>query len=204
MNDLNKHLARATTILGALSLCVLTVNTASAQSGTYGTSGSTTVTQPEKPTSTVGRVIDDTVVTAKVKSALLADPDVKSFDFKVETNKGEVQLSGFSDSKEQIDRAVNIAKGVEGVTNVINKVSLKTGDDTIGTKVDDSVVTAKVKSALMSDPGVKSSDIKVVTRKGEVQLSGFVGNETQIERAAEVARTVDGVHNVVNELTLKK
>ena len=50
------------------------------------------------PTTTVGMETDDSVLTASVKSALLADPDVKSVDFKVETRKGEVLLSGFVDS----------------------------------------------------------------------------------------------------------
>ncbi|MDO9600855.1 MAG: BON domain-containing protein, partial [Rhodocyclaceae bacterium] len=58
------------------------------------------------PSTTVGTVIDDTVITASVRSALLADPDVKSFDLKVETRKGEVMLSGFVDNQMQIDRAI--------------------------------------------------------------------------------------------------
>lgn len=48
---------------------------------------------------TVGTEIDDTVVTTKVKSALLADAEIKSFDVKVETRKGAVQLSGFVDNQ---------------------------------------------------------------------------------------------------------
>ena len=78
--------------------------------------------KPEAKT-TVGTQIDDSTLTTKVKSALLADPDVKSFDIKVETNKGVVQLSGFVDSQAQIDRGVAIAKGVEGVKSVENKVT---------------------------------------------------------------------------------
>ena len=63
----------------------------------------------------MGTDIDDSTITTKVKSALLADADVKSFDIKVETRKGEVQLSGFVDNQAQIDRAIAVAKGVEGV-----------------------------------------------------------------------------------------
>jgi len=77
------------------------------------------------PRTTVGTEIDDSVVTARVKSALLADPDVKSFDFKVETRKGEVQLSGFVDNQTQIDRAIAVTRGVAGVKSIDNKVSLK-------------------------------------------------------------------------------
>ena len=67
---------------------------------------------------TAGTEFDDSAITTKVKSALLADDIVKGLDIQVETSKGEVQLSGFVDSQDQIDRAVTIAKGEEGVKNV--------------------------------------------------------------------------------------
>jgi len=73
-----------------------------------------------------------------------------------------------------------------------------------GTEIDDGIVTAKVKSALLADPDVKSFDIAVVTRKGEAQLSGFVDNQTQIDHATELARAVDGVKSVANEMSAKK
>lgn len=153
---------------------------------------------------TVGTEIDDSVVTTRVKSALLADPDVKSFDLKVETRKGEVQLSGFVDSQTQIDRATAVIRAVEGVKNVENKVSLKESATTVGNKLDDGIITTKVKAALLADASVKSFDIAVVTRKDEVQLSGFVDNQSQIDRAIEVARAVEGVRSVRNEMSIKK
>lgn len=75
---------------------------------------------------------------------------------------------------------------------------------TVGTELDDSVITTKVKSALLSDPDVKSFDIQTETRKGEVQLSGFVDNDTQVERAVAVARAVEGVTSVSNKMSVKK
>lgn len=153
---------------------------------------------------TVGTEIDDSAITTKVKSALMADADVKSFDIKVETSKGVVQLSGFVDNQGQIDRAIAVAKGVEGVKSVDNKMNLKTTETTVGEKIDDSIVTTKIKAALLADSGVKSTDIGVVTRDGEVQLSGFVENQAQIDRATEVTKGVEGVKNVINEMAVKK
>ena len=75
---------------------------------------------------------------------------------------------------------------------------------TVGTVIDDSVVTTRVKSALLANPEVKSFDIAVVTRKGEVQLSGFVENQSQVDRAVEVARGNEGVVSVINQMTIKK
>jgi hyperosmotically inducible protein len=156
------------------------------------------------PSTTVGTEIDDSVVTTRVKSALLADPDVKSFDFKVETRKGEVQLSGFVDNQSQIDHATTITRGVAGVSSIDNKLSLKGAATTVGNKVDDGIITTKVKTALLADANVKSFDITVVTRKDEVQLSGFVDNQSQMDRAIEVARGIEGVRNVRNEMSIKK
>ena len=156
------------------------------------------------PGTTVGTEIDDSVVTARVKSALVADPDVKGFDFKVETRKAEVQLSGFVDNQTQIDRAIAITRAVAGVKAIENNVSLKGAATTVGNKIDDGIVTTKVKTALLANESVKSSDIAVVTRKGDVQLSGFVDNQNQIDRAIDVARSIEGVRSVSNEMSIKK
>ncbi len=153
---------------------------------------------------TVGTEIDDSVVTARVKSALLADPAVRGLEIKVETRKGLVLLSGFVDSQARIDNAIALTRKVEGVRDVENGMTLKEGKATVGNKVDDGIVTAKVKSALLADPGIKSFDIAVATRKGEVQLSGFVDNQAQIDRAIEIARGIEGVQNINNEMSIKK
>jgi hyperosmotically inducible periplasmic protein len=69
---------------------------------------------------TAGDVVDDSTLTTKVKSALLAEKDVNSFDIKVKTFNGTVQLSGFVDSQWQIDRATQVASAVTGVQHVTN------------------------------------------------------------------------------------
>ena len=153
---------------------------------------------------TVGTDLDDTVVTTKVKSALVADSQIKALQIKVETRKGQVQLSGFADSQAQIDRALTVAKGVQGVTGVENSMSLKLGDRTVGAKVDDGIVTAKVKSALLADPSVKALDIIVATNKGKVQLSGYVDSKSQMDQAVLLARGVVGVTGVESKMSLKK
>lgn len=160
------------------------------------------VAQPEAQT-TVGTEIDDSVITTRVKSALLADDIVKGLDIKVETSKGEVQLSGFVESQDQIDRAIMITKGVEGVKDVDNKMELKAMETSVGEKIDDGIVTTKVKAALLAEEGVNSTDIAVETREGVVQLSGFVDDAAQIEKAGEVTRTVEGVKDVKNDLAVR-
>lgn len=152
----------------------------------------------------VGTEIDDTVVTAKVRSALLGDQDVKGYEIKVETHKGMVLLSGFVATQAQIDRVLSLTRAVEGAKSVENGMTLKEGKVTMGNKVDDGVVTAKVKSAFLADMKINSNDIGVVTRKGEVQLSGFVTSQAQIDQAKKVALSVEGAHAVVSEMIIKK
>jgi hyperosmotically inducible protein len=159
---------------------------------------------PPAASTTIGTVIDDTVITARVKSALLAEPDIKSFDLKVETRKGEVQLSGFVDNQAQINHAITTARGVAGVTGIEHSMTLKGASATVGNTLDDGIITTRVKSALLADPNVKSFDIAVVTRIGAVQLSGFVDSQTQIDQAIALVHKVDGVKSVGNEMSVKK
>lgn len=180
-----------------------------ALSGVLALSGCGKAPDPAVPaapttTTTIGTEIDDSVVTTAVKSAFLADAQVKSFDLKVETRKGEVQLSGFVDSQTQVDRAILVARAVSGVKGIDNKLQLKGAPTTVGNKLDDSVVTTRVKGALLADSSVKSFDIAVLTRRGEVQLSGFVENQGQIDRALADARAVEGVGSVSNDMSIKK
>lgn len=72
-----------------------------------------------------GEYVDDTFITTKVKAALVDDPELKAREINVETFKGAVQLSGFVSSKEEIDKAVAVAKGVKGVTSVNNAMIVK-------------------------------------------------------------------------------
>jgi len=72
-----------------------------------------------------------------------------------------------------------------------------------GQYVDDSVITTKVKAAILNEPGLKVAEINVETFKGVVQLSGFVNSKEDIATAMKVARTVNGVTEVKNDMQLK-
>ena len=158
-------------------------------------------TPPDKQVS-AGTQLDDSIVTTKVKTALLTQG--KGGDTSVETRKGDVLLSGFVDDQAQADKEVEIARNIEGVHSVENKLMVKDGKTTPGNVLDDSVVTVKVKAALLKDDQTKADQIAVTTNKGIVQLSGFVDSADQQARAATVARNVEGVQSVVNDTNIKK
>ena len=79
----------------------------------------------EAAAANAGRVVDDSVITGKVKAALVADPTTKAHQISVETFKGVVQLSGFVDTSEAKARATQVAGTVDGVKDVKNDLELR-------------------------------------------------------------------------------
>ncbi len=72
-----------------------------------------------------GEYVDDTVLTGKVKAAIFNEPSLSSAEINVETFKGVVQLSGFVNSQADINKAVQVTRGVPGVVSVKNAMRLK-------------------------------------------------------------------------------
>ncbi len=72
-----------------------------------------------------------------------------------------------------------------------------------GEYIDDSVITARVKTAIFNEPTLKVAEINVETFKCRVQLSGFVNSRGDIQRAVEITRRVNGVTSVSNDMRLK-
>lgn len=80
--------------------------------------------------------------------------------------------------------------------------STRTQEST-GQYVDDTTITTRVKAAILNEPSLKVAEINVETFKGTVQLSGFVRSEANIQTAVNLARGVDGVKSVKNDMRLK-
>ena len=151
-----------------------------------------------------GEYIDDSVITAKIKTQLATDDFLKSFQIGVESRKGIVQLSGFVDSQKAIEKAGQIARGVEGVKSVKNDLIVSVPKtESAGKYFDDSVITTKVKARLAQDDVLKAFEINVKTYNGVVQLRGFVDSQMTIDKASQVAGGVEGVKSVKNDLIVK-
>ncbi|HEY3176932.1 MAG TPA: BON domain-containing protein [Candidatus Polarisedimenticolia bacterium] len=153
----------------------------------------------------------DAVIRAKVKAKLIADEAVRPYTIEVETREGEVTVTGNVDSQEAKDQALLLAKDTNGVTNVVDMITVRTAetlgdapepDRTIGEHIDDAGITARVKSRLLEDPLVKGLNIDVDTRAGVVFLTGSVRNETEKETAIQVARSTQGVKGVQANLSV--
>ena len=151
-----------------------------------------------------GEVIDDSVLTSKVKVALIDDPVTKAGQINVETYRGVVQLGGFVDDARQKEQATRVARSITGVKEVRNDLRVSSPQATPGQAIDDGAVTASVKARLVEDPVTKAHQVNVETQKGVVQLSGFVDSTTAKARAGELAQSVDGVAIVRNDLEIRQ
>ena len=161
---------------------------------------------PKAHSDSVGAAISDTDITAKVKLKLAGEKGLKKSDISVTTTNGMVTLTGKASSSDAKEEAENLTKEVDGVKDVDNELKTPSRTETgaktkalasdVKHEVSDSWITTKVKSELMADSLTKGFDVKVVTTKGVVVLSGKLPNEDAVKRSKELAEKVDGVKSV--------
>ena len=147
----------------------------------------------------------DAGVTGTVKTKLAADDQVKAGQIDVDTVNGVVTLKGNIDSQAAKDRALQIARETKGVREVKDMISVREGaasgdapspSRTVGERIDDAQITAKVKNHLLEDPAVKGLKIDVDTREGVVYLTGTIPNAAERDKAVQIARATEGVRDV--------
>lgn len=163
--------------------------------------------QAPKESAGIGEAIGDTAITAKVKGKLSSDSRTNSANIDVETNNGVVTLTGSVGAADTKSVAEELARNVEGVTGVDNKIaapsageelgdSLENAADRAGDAVSDAAITTKVKTQLLADDMTDGLDIDVDTANGVVTLVGNVKTQAEADRAKQIAQTVDGVRSV--------
>lgn len=195
------------TLLAVMLTSAVATGSAFAENATTDKAQSGTKTAGQKVDSAmnkVGNFMDDSAITAKVKAALVDHDNIKSTDISVETNKKVVTLSGLVESQAQAEAAVKVAKGVEGVTSVSDKLHVRDSKDgSVKGYAGDTATTSEVKAKLLADDLVLSRKVKVETTDGVVQLSGTVETQEQSDRAESIAKAVDGVKSVKNDLKVQ-
>jgi hyperosmotically inducible periplasmic protein len=150
-----------------------------------------------------GEQVDDAALLTSVKSALVANKVTDAGEINVDVNRGTVKLAGFVDSDKEKTAAGEVARNVKGVQTVQNDIAVHKANESAGDYIDDSILTAKVKTALIENSETKAHQINVETDHGVVQLSGFVDNAAAKAAATSVAKSVTGVKDVKNELSVK-
>ncbi len=159
---------------------------------------------------TVKEYVGDAALTTKVKAALVAEPRLPSAQIHVITTNNVVELSGKVNNQTQKQKAESVVSRVEGVRGVINNLEIRAHvrevaekNETMGEYVDDAAVTTKVKAKLKAEPNFDASDITVITVKNSVELKGTVRSAAEKRRAQEIAGSVTGAKEVLNNLRVR-
>jgi hyperosmotically inducible periplasmic protein len=159
----------------------------------------------------IGCAQSDAGITAKVKAQFAADTTVKAHEINVDTKNHVVTLTGAVDTQAAKDRAVEIARNTKGVTDVVDNMTVSTAaasaapaGETSGQVVGDAAITAKVKATLLADSVVGGLKIDVDTKEGVVTLtSNSMKSQSEIDQAIRLTKQVDGVRDVVANLTTR-
>ncbi len=148
----------------------------------------------------------DTWMGRKVKMALLFRRNVSIANTTVEVQDGVVTLSGEASSEAQKQLTAEYAKDIEGVMKVRNQMTVaemqEMQERTAGQKLDDASVTVMVKSTLATHRSTSALKTGVVTRDGEVTLTGIATNEAQKSLITKLIGDIRGVDSVNNEMTI--
>ena len=169
----------------------------------------------------------DAGITTNVKSKFAADDVVKAYEIDVDTKDHVVTLSGQVENATAKERAVTLARGTNGVKDVVDNLKVGQGNAALpgehpttgttgvddkareagrdaGNAVSDAAITTAVKSKLLADTTVGGLKIDVDTSNGIVTLNGDVSSAAEKAEAMRIARGTDGVKSVRDNLTIKK
>lgn len=170
---------------------------------------------------TVGETIDDAKIVTVVNGKLVKDKELSAIQINVDSNKGNVILRGIAPSKTSKSRAEDIAKSVEGVVTVDNQIEVthngntvnntkniknktENAANTVGNKIDDAAINVAINTKLAGDDDLSSLKINVDVKNGKVWLKGTAPSLQAKNRATQLAKEVEGVKSVHNELTIKE
>jgi osmotically-inducible protein OsmY len=153
--------------------------------------------------------VADLWLKARIVTAYTLNEHLNPFKLDVEVKNGAAQLSGTVDSSVERDLAVEIAKGVEGITTVKEDITIEPGamaeerkESAFFRSVEDATITAKVKSKLLWNRNTHGMDIDVNTEENVVTLNGKVDSDVQGDLAVQMARNTTGVERVRSELVV--
>lgn len=177
---------------------------------------------------TIGQRIDDAKIVTVVNADLVKDQELSAIKINVDSTQGNVVLRGTAPNPAARDRASSIAKSVKGVVSVDNQLTLaeakpstydtaknsvsqtahevdtsaKNTAHKVGSKIDDAAINMAVNSGLAGDSELSALKINVDVKNGHVWLKGTAPNSTAKSRATDIAKKVDGVTTVTNQLVV--
>ncbi len=150
----------------------------------------------------IGTIVDDSVISAKVKTKMISDEFVKARHIDVDVLNGVVYLIGVVESSSQKRMAADIARGVEGVKKVENQ--LVVGSTSVGQVLNDTILTSKIRTELIKDEEIRSTNIDVDTNNNIVTLTGILRSQKEVDRVLYLVQKTAGNRRIVNNLRVGK
>ena len=142
----------------------------------------------------------DSAITSSIQDTLSSSEKVKARQVDVQTREGIVHLTGVVETEEARREAARISWRTKDVTGVVNDLTV--GERTVGSWIDDVLISSQVKSKLIVTADIKAGDIDVSSSQSVVTLIGRVSSSTIKSEAEKIARGTKGVKDVNNELTV--
>lgn len=194
----------------------LTVSAADTTSRPAATNQAGKAAEPAAATATTGKAEAESQpawITTKIQAQYFVSPEIKPWNIDVTTTSGGVvTLEGLVEETADKTEAVRIARETEGVTRVDDRLRVKQGESAESkpagsaaaaeTGLTDTWLTSKIQAKYFLDDVVKLRNIEVSSSNAVVTLSGTVATEAERRRAIALARTTDGVQNVVERLAV--
>lgn len=179
-------------------------------------------------------MMNDAWITSQIHAKYFLDPDIKGLSIDVDTTDGVVTLRGNVHSAAGRSQALAKARSTQGVTRVVDKLTITPGDRPmtaeirdkaaaalprttkeatgqaktaaarVGKEISDTWITTQVQAMYFLDRDIKAMSIGVTTSGGVVTLSGTVNREEIRRKANADARSIDGVTRVVDKIVVKK
>ena len=198
------HLSILSGAVAIFAFGMIAPQSAEAAASTGQQQNSTNATSSKQP-QTTGEYIDDSLITAAVKTNILEEKGLSSLRISVKTKDGVVTLSGKTDTAEHAKLAGRVATQTNGVKQVVNRLMVDAKkQETAGEYIDDAAITTSVKSKILAEKGLSSLQISVKTKDGVVTLSGKTDTAEHAKLAEAVAKQAKGVKQVVNNLRIGK
>ena len=151
---------------------------------------------------TMGTMLDDSIITAKVKSRLIASKQVSARHIDVDTLKGVVYLSGVVKTEFQKKTVNKITRDVPGVTGIRNQLAI--GSKSAGQIFDDMILGSRIKAALLKQPGIRSLNIDVDVNRGIVTLTGIVASLGHKTKIIDIAEKYPETRGIIDNLKVLK
>lgn len=176
-----------------------------------GTSTDATRSAGDAPVGAIDDAMSDGWITTKIQSKYFVDADVAGRHINVDTQQGQVTLTGEVETEAERRQAVALARNTDGVRDVQNQITVTASREAnnqrdaipgrgAGTQLNDAWITTKIQAKFFMEGDIKGRDINVDTRRGTVTLAGAVDSAAARSMAEQVAGETDGVARVVNRL----